>query len=161
MCNEQGIDLSIGKTYALLEAAGITYKCTGVIPFERNSRSTMEIRQTYSIAMLDSLRLHGDENWFYLDEVGFNGNFVCSRARALKGVTPEVFKNNLSTFQTSCCAVVSKWGLIAAKFKYGGYTNDTFGDYALQIGERFRAKGITNARFILDNVRFHKNENAW
>jgi hypothetical protein len=78
--NRENISISTASVAKLLKSMNYTRKRLSIVPIERNSTRTLDIRQEYC-RFLNNV---SDENLIFLDETGFNltkKNIMAIRSR--------------------------------------------------------------------------------
>ena len=103
---------------------------------------------------------YNESNIFFLDEVGFNVSMRSKFGRSKVGTTPFITVPNIRSRNISVCCCMSKSGQIFKKTSLRPYNIQLFNTFIEDFLNYLDENNLSNYLIILDNVRFHKNQEA-
>jgi transposase len=152
------ITVSVPTIHRAIDEFSYSLKNVTRIPEHRNDKATIETRYRYSREYLYLLTKYNESQIFFLDEVGFKVSMRSRRGRSPKGRRAVQTVPNIRSRNISVCCTMSKNGTYFYKKQGRAYNTETFGEYVNELLQRFEDDGLEKVVLIMDNVRFHHND---
>lgn len=143
---------SIATIDRILKRSKISFKTVSIVPEQRNSASTIDLRKQFAMRFT---RFEGlGANFVYLDEFGCKMSMRRSKARSRIGTaatitTPGRRGNNLSV-----CAAIDSNGPIHFLAKFHAFNQDQYQLFLRELNEKLDI--CKRNILIMDNASFHK-----
>ena len=146
---EKSIHVSTISRY--LNKQKLTVKRTQIIPAERNSEGTKELRFEYARELGRITRTRPGTQLIYLDESGFNLHLTRQRGRALPGISPVTTVPASPGRNLSLLQAVSREGVLYYEVYTGSINAETFRRFLVDLEPTLP----NQAPVIMDNARIH------
>lgn len=151
------VDISLKTVERYVHTFEYTIKRAVLIPEKRNISKNLELRHEYATWYYNILASVSEQEFIYVDEVGFNVSMRSKRGRSLIGtpashIVPGIRTRNISV----CCAMTIK-GILKFSTQTCAFKTSSFSDFIDLVLEKLNEINLPKAVIILDNVPFHKH----
>jgi len=146
---------SITTIDRILRSNKISLKALTVVPEQRNSEGTIELRKQYAIKYS---RYEGSANFVFIDEFGCNISLRRSKGRSTIGFPATIEATGSRGNNLSVCAAIDIRGSIFHFAKYGAFNQVHFITFLGQLKDKLSAS--QRNILVFDNVAFHKTKDV-
>lgn len=143
--------VSLNTISRALDGQLISLKDVRTVPFQWNSVEVKVERREYAEWLLSA---GVNQNTIYMDEFGVNIWTARTKGRAPVGQRAvRIVEGQRGHNLTLCLAISPRWGLLHSMFVNGGFTQEKFSDFVMEL------ETLVDAPFTLlcDNARSHTN----
>jgi transposase len=160
LLEEFNIIASLPTIHRAIANFNYTFKRVSLQPQKRNDEATITIRNSYANEFYRLLTTYNHNNFYFIDEVGFNVSIRPTRGRSLVNTIPVATVPNIRSRNISICCAINEEGIVYFVKQNVPFNSVSFCRFASELLEKVRATGVKNAVFIMDNVAFHKTQDA-
>lgn len=126
-----------------------------VVPVARNSSANIELRYIFAQRFNEYLFTFSDNNFVFVDEVGFSVSSRTKRGRSLVGTVAYTEIASIRSRNISVIAAATKYGMLDYKINNSPVNGENFKDYIIFLKSKCTEKGILDPIFVIDNARIH------
>ncbi|OMJ21585.1 hypothetical protein AYI70_g3398 [Smittium culicis] len=155
---EFDIELSISRINRCCSRFFYNLKRIGILSIRRNDEENLNSREEYSKIYTDYTATFDEEEFFFVDEVGFSVSLRPLYGRSKKGTSPVCVAHKIRSRNISTCFTANKNGFKFFKPRIVAYKSDSFCDYIKDLLNYLELKGITRGILVMDNAAFNKTE---
>jgi transposase len=156
--SEDGVVLSCPTINRTISDFNYSLKVLSPVPALRNDPETIAMRYEYAIQFLSLLPSMDGENFFFLDELGFNISMRARRGRSPVGQRAVTVVQALRSRNISVCCAINKHSTVYFEKQSTAFNRESFSRFMTVLMDKVEGTGVKPAVFIMDNVRFHKVE---
>lgn len=155
----QNFEIQISKSTINRIISGFNYslKRIHLIPERRNDERTIEIRKIYAEKFITLPVRYSENQYIYIDEVGFNVSMRSSYGRSEIGSPANHVIPNLRSRNISICCAINKQGILFYSTRITAFNKESFKEFISTLITVLKNKNMNKAVLIMDNVQFHKN----
>ncbi len=139
---EMGISVSASTIDRCIDTFHYSVKDTTIVPERRNRESTIEARFDYATKFSGLLLNRNDNQFVFLDEVGFSVSTRPKRGRSLRGTSAYVTVPAVRTRNISVIASMNKYGMVDHVVNDRPVNGEDFKQYLSSLKIKCLEKGI-------------------
>ena len=153
--NDCGVDISTTTIHRKLVGMKFSLKRLELSPIRRNTESTIDLRYNYAADFINLQNQFSDDQFFFLDEVGFSLSLRKTMGRSRIGEHAISQVSTIRSKNLSYCAAMSVGGIFYYKKSDTPYNTEKLVDFVKGFIRNLAESNITSGVIVLDNVRFH------
>lgn len=153
--NIRGTTLSLSTIDRAIRGLHFSLKRLVLSPVARNSPVNIETRYNYAFEFSNLQNVYSDEEFYFIDEVGFS--LATRRSVGRSSIGSDAIKRvtTLRSRNISICVAMNIGGEYFKIVSTTPYNQTLFVDFLTAFLENLRAKNVLRGVLVLDNVRFH------
>jgi len=153
---ENNTNVSQSSICRVLKRFHYTLKRVSVIPERRNSSKNTQIRYDYANRFFQILETIDDNNFVFVDEVGFCVTMRSRHWYSKRGTSAVITFPRLRSRNISICVSMTKNDVLHHEINLRAYNNKEFIAYVTNLMEIITLKNMENVVIVMNNVAFHK-----
>lgn len=150
-----GVNIGITSLHRACIGMHFSLKSLTLSPIPRNTSCNIEKRFLYATNFTNLQRNFSDEEFFFIDEVGFSLSTRKTKGRSEVGKNAIKRITSIRSRNLSICAAMGVSGEYFYKLSHTPYNMIKFKEFLIDFIENLRFKGICRGVFVMDNVKFH------
>uniref|UniRef100_A0AAG5DWX4 Tc1-like transposase DDE domain-containing protein n=1 Tax=Anopheles atroparvus TaxID=41427 RepID=A0AAG5DWX4_ANOAO len=149
-----GVEVSVATVSRAIRGFNYTIKQVAKVPEQSVTQAALSERRAYADSFVNLPNDFGDDQIFYINEVGFNVSI--RKGRSLRGQqtsrVPAVRSHNFSI----ACAM-SKKGITHFMLRNRSINKDVFLEFLDGLIGKIDEQNLSRCLFVMDNVPFHRS----